>query len=346
MRNRRNSPRGIARTLLWLFGLALALLFVATTINVLLLIFAGLLVGILLRACSMAVSCRTGLGPGLSLALVLIGLAALLAGAAFFLAPNVAVQLRLLADQLPKAWQELQDRLGWLAGDDAFQTLEARIAGSVRGAGGDVASQLVGAAWGTVGVIGAAILIFFIGVYLAADPGSYRRGIVALVPPPRRGRASEILDALGSTLLWWLIGKSISMTVVGVLTWIGLWLLDVPLPLTLSLIAALLTFVPNLGPVLAAAPAVLLAIPAGLGLAAWVLAMYVAVQTIESYLVTPLVQQRTVALPPALVISMQLIMGALAGAGGLALATPLTAAGLVLTRELYVRDVLDRRRSI
>ena len=125
------------------------------------------------------------------------------------------------------------------------------------------------------------------------------------------------------------------MSVVGALTFAGLWLLDVLLALTLALLASALTFVPNFGPILSAAPAVLLALEAGLTHAAWVAGLYLAVQTVESYLITPIIQQRTVALPPALTLGTQLVLGVLAGAAGLALATPLTAMGLVLVRELY-----------
>src|SRR5690606_44568 len=122
----------------------------------------------------------------------------------------------------------------------------------------------------------------------------------------------------------------ISMTVVGVLTGAGLWLLGLPLAFILGALAALLAFIPNIGPVLAAVPAVLLALADGPTTVLWVIGIYVGVQAVESYLITPVVQQESVSLPPALTISFQLLMGVLYGILGLALATPLAALGLAL----------------
>jgi len=127
-----------------------------------------------------------------------------------------------------------------------------------------------------------------------------------------------------------------AMSVVGVLTWLGLWLVGVPLAPILGLIAALLAFIPNIGPIIAAVPAVLLALSDGPTMALQVVGVYVAVQALESYAITPLIQQERVSLPPALIISTQLLMGVLFGVLGLALATPMAALGLTIIREAYV----------
>ena len=136
------------------------------------------------------------------------------------------------------------------------------------------------------------------------------------------------------------------MALIGILTFLGLWFLDIPLALTLSLLACALTFIPNFGPILSAMPAVLFAMSQGVATAGYVIGLYVVVQTLESYLVTPLIQQRTISLAPALTIVSQLILGVLAGVTGLALAAPLTAASLVLVREMYVKDVLEKADEI
>jgi predicted PurR-regulated permease PerM len=151
-----------------------------------------------------------------------------------------------------------------------------------------------------------------------------------------------VLDKLGDTLGDWLTGKFISMTVVGVLTWLGLWLVGTPLPLVLALIAALFGFVPNIGPIVAAVPAILLTLANGTGGVLMVAGVYVVVQTLESYMITPLVQQQKVSLPPALVITAQVLLGVLFGLPGLALATPLAAATLTFVREVYVGDYLEK----
>jgi predicted PurR-regulated permease PerM len=130
------------------------------------------------------------------------------------------------------------------------------------------------------------------------------------------------------------------MAVVGTTTTLGLWLLGVPLALTLGLLAALFGFVPYIGPLVAAIPALLLALMNGPQLALYVLLLYLTIQLIESYILTPIVEQQAVSLPPALTITVMLLLGVLVGGLGLALAAPLTACVLVLIKMLYVEDAL------
>ena len=130
------------------------------------------------------------------------------------------------------------------------------------------------------------------------------------------------------------------MGIVGGITTGGLWLLGVPLAPALGLFAALAEFVPNVGPFLAFIPALVLALTESATRALAVLLLYLGVQGFESYVLTPLVEKRAVALPPALTITAQVLMAVLAGGLGLALATPLAAAALVLVQRLYVEDTL------
>ncbi len=130
------------------------------------------------------------------------------------------------------------------------------------------------------------------------------------------------------------------MTVVGILTWAGLMILGIPLAFTLAVIAGLLSFVPNIGPILSALPAVLVGLSVSPIMAVYVIGVYVLVQTVESYLITPFIQQRAVAMPPALLLIVQLIMGVWVGVIGIFLATPLTVALMVAVRMLYIEDVL------
>ena len=204
----------------------------------------------------------------------------------------------------------------------------------------DVLARVTGIFSTTLGIFADFIIILFIGLYLAIEPGLYTRGVIRLAPASRRERARAVIDEVGNTLRWWLIGKAASMLVIGVLTAFGLWLLDVPLALTLGLLAAILTFIPNIGPILSVVPAALLALLHSPTRALYVILLYLGIQTIESYLLTPMVQRRTVQLPPALTIFAQVLLGVLVGGLGLALATPLTAAALVLVRMIYVEDTL------
>src|SRR5690606_31122882 len=114
-------------------------------------------------------------------------------------------------------------------------------------------------------------------------------------------------DRLADTLWWWTIGRLASMSIIGVFTTIGLWMLNIPLPIPLGVVAAILTFVPNIGPVVAVIPPVLLAFTQGPLTALYVVIFYIVLQLLESYLITPLIQQREVHLPPVITISAQLV---------------------------------------
>lgn len=325
---------------------ALALAVLAFTAQVLLLVFAGVLLAILLRSIANGIDAGLGIGPGWSLALTLSSIVVTVALGTWLLLPDIVAQSRELVDQLPRGWGDLQQRLSGIFGgvgviDYAFDQAAAPGQGTMQ--------KLIGGAFGvvsgTLGFLGSGLVILFTAIYLAADPQTYRGGLIRLVPPAHRDRAQQIIDEVDRVLLWWLIGKLIDMALIGVLTYLGLWALGMPLALSLALIAALLTFVPNFGPIIAAAPAILLALGDGLTQAALVVLLYTAVQAVESYLITPLIQQRTISMPPALTLAMQLIAAVLLGVLGLALATPLTAAGIVLVRELYVKDILERDAS-
>jgi predicted PurR-regulated permease PerM len=130
------------------------------------------------------------------------------------------------------------------------------------------------------------------------------------------------------------------MVLIGGLTALGLALIGVPLAITLGLVAGALNFVPYVGPLLSFVPAALIALLQGPHVVVWVLVLYVLVQVVESYLVTPLVQQRAVHLPPALIITAQVVLGLVFGGVGLLVATPLTAAAVIVVQLVYVEDAL------
>ncbi len=152
-----------------------------------------------------------------------------------------------------------------------------------------------------------------------------------------------MLAATGATLRWWLFGTLLKMIAVGLLTFVGLWALDVPLAMLLAIIAGLLDFVPYIGPIVAALPAILIGFTGGLELAFWVAVVYLIVQQLESLVISPVIYHRTVYMPPALTILAEVILLAMAGAIGLILATPLMALTIVLVKMLYVEQVLGDR---
>ncbi len=339
-----NTPRdGFVRRMLIGVGITVAVLLVLLllwyAIDVLLLVFAGILVAIFLRGLSDKLSERTGLSGGWSLAVVLLALVTVIGVAVWWLAPSVAEQTDELTSTLPRAVERLQSRIeryGWarqiigqLPPTDELMPDRA-----------DVVSQATGVFSTTFSALANFVIILFIGLYLAAEPRLYSTGLIRLVPIGKRDRARTVLGVVSYTLRWWLIGKVASMIAIGIFTWLGLWLLGVPLALTLGILAALLTFIPNIGPILSVIPTALLALLDSPTRALYVLLLYFVIQVVESYLLTPLVQKRTVSLPPALTIAAQVLLGILLGGLGVILATPLTAAALVMVKLLYVEDAL------
>ncbi len=130
------------------------------------------------------------------------------------------------------------------------------------------------------------------------------------------------------------------MSVVGIATSIGLWSLGIPFAATLGLLSGILTFIPNFGPILAAVPAILLGLSHGPMSALYVTLLYVGIQAVESNLLTPLIQQRNVKLPPVLNVGFQVLLGVLFGVPGLIVAAPLAVVAMVCTRRFYVEDYL------
>ena len=305
----------------------------------LLLVFAGVLLAILLYEVSARLQRRIGLPRGLALALVLVALLLLCVLAGWLAAPRVAQQMSSLAQAVPDALLRLRQEAEKLG---IFGPLAANLP-SVE----DVVSQLssilpkAGLFFsGIVGALGSAAIILFVGIYFAAQPQVYIEGLVTLAPRRHRRRAREVLEEIGRTLAQWLLGKVLSMIVVGVVTGIALALLGNPLALILGIITGALDFIPYLGPIMAGVPAVLIAFTESPAMALYTALVFVAVQMAEGYLLLPLVERRTVSLPPALTITMQVLLGTFFGLTGVALATPLTAVLVVLVAMLYVQDVL------
>lgn len=306
-------------------------------IDVFLLLFMGIFIAVLLRAPADWLAGRTGWSEGVTLSLVIFLLLALLSVGAFFFGRTVVNQSWQLTQQLPKVVEKVRERLRQtdygkqLA--EATETPTPEASTQVLGKG----LRLVGT---TFAALGSFVVVLFLGIFLAWQPSAYKSGFVRLFPERRRKRIREVLNAVGHMLQRWLVGQMILMAIVGVLTWIGLHLLGVPFALPLALFAGFAEFVPYIGPIVGGVPAVLVALAEGPELAVWVAGLYVAIQSIESYLLTPLIQQRAVYLPPALLLFSQVILGVTAGPLGVIVATPLAAAGMVAVSKLYVEDVL------
>jgi predicted PurR-regulated permease PerM len=309
--------------------------------DIILLIFAAALLAIFLHGLADILRRWVPLSEGWLVIIVAALLVVVIAGAVALLAPSVAEQVRVLRVEIPQSAKQVGDflsRFSWgqtlLAQLPSVDEVIAKI---------DAASMLTrvgGFFSSTLGALGNVFVTILLAIYLASEPAFYSKGLIRFFPLSKRERAGEIIDAVYETLRWWLIGKAGSMIFIGVLTWIGLSIIGVPLALTLGLIAGLLSFIPNFGPIISAIPALLLAFIDSPISAVYVLGLYGGVQLIESNIVTPIIERETVELAPALTIVFQLGLGALIGGLGLVLATPLLAVVVVIVKMVYFEDIL------
>lgn len=176
-------------------------------------------------------------------------------------------------------------------------------------------------------------------IYLVIRPDPLINGFVSLFPAERRPRVREILARMYTAVQRWFLGQLAAMTLIGVLSAIAFSIIGLPFALLLGLFAGLISFIPFIGPTIAAIPPLLLALTISPIQALWVLAAYLAIQTIESNVIQPIVMSQAVELHPAVVVFTLLIMSTLFGFIGLFLAVPLVAALYVLVRELWVKSM-------
>jgi len=196
----------------------------------------------------------------------------------------------------------------------------------------------------TVAVLAGIVLVIFLSIYFAIDPSVYRRGLLHLVPPGSRRQTEEILTAIAVTLRKWLVTQLIAMVVIGTVTTIVLMALKVRAAVPLGILAGLLEFVPTLGPVLSAVPAIAMGFVDSPQKALAVGIAYIGIQFLENHLLIPILMKQGLNLPPALTIIMQSLMALVFGVMGLLVAVPMLAAIMIAAQILTNHE--DARRAI
>jgi predicted PurR-regulated permease PerM len=311
--------------------------------QVLLLFFAAVFISVFFSGLGRFLEKHTRLSYQASVAIALLGLLQLLVLAGLIVGPAVANQSTTLSDTLPKAYHQLLDEV---KGSQWGGHLYAATQRAMEASSNNNWQSTLKFAGLTIHGIGGLVFALVIGIFLAFEPELYRTGFLNLFPKRRRDRMGEVLDELGFTLWWWLMGQLVTMATMGIFIGVGLRILGVPLAGTLGLIAAVLSFIPSLGMIIAVVPAIMLGLTISPSMGLWVALLYLGVQLIEANVITPLVQRRAISLPPAFVLGSELLMGLLLGGAGLAFATPLVAVVLVLVNMLYIQDVLGEPGSL
>jgi predicted PurR-regulated permease PerM len=304
--------------------------------DILLLAFGSVLVAVVLRAIAGLIYRGTTLGQKISLLAAGLAVVALLGGIGYMFGGQISEQLLSLLDKLPAAADRLSKSVPYLS-------VSELVKGS--SVGNLVASAV---SWGTTvfGALATLVVVLIAGVYIAVAPDVYRSGFIMLFPKRVQPQIADTVDDAGEALRLWLGAQLLAMIIVGVMIGAGLAVIGVPSALGLGFIAAVLEFVPIVGPVIAAVPALLLASTQSWELVAWTLALFVVVQQIESNIIMPLVSGRAVKLPPAVGLFAVVAIGILFGPLGLLLGYPLAIVVDVAVRRLYVREALGEKVEI
>ena len=318
----------VLKTVALSLGLIIFVLIVKYTINIFLIVFASILFAMLLNSLGNITRSVTRLPYYLSLALAVVCIIGLLTLTFWLYSPLITEQTNLLRDQLPQAITNLR---GFLTPYMGLDFLSAnKILSELSLTNEKLLNNLITVFSFTIGSIVSFLIFLIIGFYFALSPRRYVSWILNFFTPKKRAYVGEAVEQIGQKLRWWLLGKLLSMAVIGILAFIGLWSLNISLAFILGLLTALLAFIPYVGAILAAVPAILIAFGNSPLEALYVTILYVVIHNIEGYLITPYIEQKTVSIPPALTIISQMMLLTLLGPVGLALATPLTVVAISL----------------
>jgi len=310
---------------------------------ILLVLFAGCLGALVLATLTSLLQSWTRIPRIFAFAAVLAGLGLSVGLGVWLLGPALAQQLGQLQVDVPDAARRLYSSVGksswgqWIisnAPDDGQWSSWLSYA----------ASGIKGAVSMIVTTVACLLLVVMASIYLAAEPEFYRRGLRRIMPSSIWPKVEACLRGAIYTLRFWLLSRLISMTAIGLIVFVGLWLLGIPLAGTLGTIAALLTFIPNVGPIASALPATLIAFGISPIKGFLTVGVFCLAHFIEGNLVTPLADRGIVKLPPFLTLSLQLLLAPLAGVLGVALAAPILAATLGVVRVLIPEKTVPSSR--
>jgi predicted PurR-regulated permease PerM len=307
-------------------------------LDIILLVFGGVLLAIILHACADWLDRHTPriISHNLSYAAIVLGIVLLAVLISYWIVPSAISEIGQVARIIPKSLAQVTAYLnqrGW--GKFLVRAVHNFMIRTSQG------EQLGTLTLGIERAIEGTVVILVVGFYGALNARSYARGLLELAPGRYRARVREVSEAVIYTLRWWVIGQLVPMFVLGISTTIGLLLLGVPMALVLGLLTGLMIFIPYIGAWIAFVPTALVSLTKGPDTMIYVVILYLAIHAAEGYILTPLVQKRAVLLPPVLTILAQLFMWEVNGPLGLALATPIAAALLVLVKTLYLHEEIE-----
>lgn len=310
--------------------------------EVLLLVFAAVLLAVGIDGLARVIAGRSPVSRGWAVVGVSLGIAAIIVGSLALTATRLAQQFW----EISASVADLLERVhAWFEELGVIDVMEEMNDGDVgiASAAGDMTQNVMTFGMTAVGAVSSFIILIVLTLFLAARPGLYRRGAVRLVPPARRAMVEDTLSAIAHALRWWFLGQLASMALLGISVGLGLFLLGIDLWFTLAVLTALLTFIPFIGPLVATVPIVAVGFAAGTQTGLIVLAGYIVIQNLEGNVLVPMIQQKAVDLAPALLIAVQVLFSLIFGVVGLILAAPLTIVGMVAVQKLWVEQTLGEK---
>ena len=303
--------------------------------NLGLLLFGSVVIAIGLRAGSQWFARSAGIGRHAGLLVVVTLFLAALGAALWYFGSVAADQVDELAKQIPAGVDIL---LRWLESLPYGQFImdKARNA-TASGAAGWAGATFAGLASSITQAIGYIVICFVVAVYLAAQPELYRKLCLRMTPTDYRARTELLFDKTDLIFRRWLLARLVVMVAIGVMAAVGLWALGIEAAIALGLVGGLLTFIPFVGAILAAAPAILVALTESPVQAALVLLLFIGVHFVEGNFITPLVHAEVVDLPPVATLLSTVAFTILFGPSGVLLAVPLMLF-LMLILEIFYAE--------
>jgi predicted PurR-regulated permease PerM len=284
----------------------------------LLVIFGGLVFAALIDGGARLLGRALPIGRGWRIAIVLILTVAFFVWLGWFAGNQITAQ----AAALPETIQSQVERgMRWTQRHGIpirLPNVQTMVEQAIGGIG-----QVTRVVGGLIGGLTTLFLILVLGIYIAIEPKLYQRGVAWMLPPSERDYFERTATLMGRSLRRLLAGRMLGMAVEGIATWILLQAYGVPMAALLGIITALLVFLPNIGAPLSGAIMIMVGFSGGGHMGIYTIIVYLVVQTVDGYIIVPMIARRAADLPPALVLGMQLIMGVLFGILGLALADPM-----------------------
>lgn len=305
-----------------------------------LVIFSGILLAVLLDGIARVIRCFIPINHQIALSITFMVTALLIFGGGWLGSHHVAMQAPQLSKQISQSVNRINRQLMYKT--SSFSQDNSRLSGTskVMAFGKRITGNAKRLLSDTTSIISNGFIILILGAYFAVTPKKYLQIAASLIPPAHRDYVVEVLNTIGAMLRRWFLGQTMSMFLVGTLITIGLYSLGIELSLSLGIIAGIFTFIPYLGAIISALPAILVGLSSDLTMAIYVGILFLVVHIIEGYFFTPLIQKHIVRIAPAFLLIAQLLAGMFAGAAGVFLATPLVIIFTIGVQKFYLESFL------